>query len=108
MGMLELESLIEQEGFGDDGVTDLLFVNYKEIDDAGHNWNMLNPEMRSTLEYADDVLGSLRRFLEHPTPGPLAQDRPVAGSLPMPRPRPGPRGRRRVRARPRSGARVGR
>jgi hypothetical protein len=58
-----LETLIEQEGYGADEVTDLLFVNYKEIDDAGHNWNMLNPEMRSTLEYADDVLGNLLRFL---------------------------------------------
>jgi hypothetical protein len=59
-----LESLIEQEGYGDDRVTDLLFVNYKEIDDAGHNWNMLNPEMRSTLQYADRVLGRLEKFLD--------------------------------------------
>jgi hypothetical protein len=58
-----LKSMIEQEGYGADEVTDLLFVNYKEIDDAGHNWNMLNPEMRSTLEYADDVLGNLLRYL---------------------------------------------
>jgi hypothetical protein len=58
-----LETMIEQEGFGSDGVTDLVFVNYKQIDDAGHNWNMLNPEMRSTIEYADDVLGKLQRFL---------------------------------------------
>jgi hypothetical protein len=59
-----LETLIEQEGFGDDEVTDLLFVNYKEIDDAGHNWNMLNPEMRSTLEYADKALRDLIRVLD--------------------------------------------
>jgi arylsulfatase A-like enzyme len=58
-----LKALMTGEGYGDDNVTDLLFVNYKEIDDAGHNWNMLNPEMRSTLRFADDVLGSIEHFL---------------------------------------------
>lgn len=58
-----LKALVKGEGYGDDRVTDLLFVNYKEIDDVGHNWNMLNPEMRSTLRYADGALGDIVRFL---------------------------------------------
>ena len=58
-----LKALISGDGYGRDNVTDLLFVNYKEIDDAGHNWNMLNPEMKSTLRFADDVLGSIEHFL---------------------------------------------
>ena len=58
-----LKALVAGEGYGDDSVTDLLFVNYKEIDDVGHNWNMLNPEMRSTLRFADDVLGNIEHFL---------------------------------------------
>lgn len=58
-----LKALMTGEGYGTDNVTDLLFVNYKEIDDVGHNWNMLNPEMRSTLGFADDVLGNIEQFL---------------------------------------------
>ena len=58
-----LEALVDGEGYGSDHITDLLFVNYKEIDDAGHSWNMLNPEMKSTLGFADDVLGNIEHFL---------------------------------------------
>lgn len=58
-----LKALVAGDDYGSDGVTDLLFVNYKEIDDAGHNWNMLNPEMRSTLRYADQSLAGIERFL---------------------------------------------
>lgn len=57
------KSILENEGFGDDEVTDLFYINYKQIDDVGHDWNMLNPEMREILLYSDDELKKLTRFL---------------------------------------------
>lgn len=59
-----LKALLENEGYGDDRVTDLFFVNYKQIDDVGHDWNMLNPEMREVLGYADDALEDLAAHLD--------------------------------------------
>jgi hypothetical protein len=58
-----LEAIISREGFGRDRITDLFFVNYKEIDDAGHNWNMLAPQTRDVLNEADRMLGRLERSL---------------------------------------------
>ena len=55
---------MEQEGFGRDRVTDLFFTNYKEIDDVGHNWNMLNPEMKAMLQASDEELAKLTEFLD--------------------------------------------
>jgi predicted AlkP superfamily pyrophosphatase or phosphodiesterase len=54
-----LETLWEREGFGQDSVPDLFFTNFKEIDLVGHGYNMLDPEMRSTLEHTDDILEQL-------------------------------------------------
>ncbi len=59
-----LKSIIENEGFGEDDITDLFFINYKQIDDVGHDWNMLNPEMRDILEYSDAELPKIERFLD--------------------------------------------
>ena len=59
-----LKSLIDNEGYGKDGVADLLFTNYKEIDLVGHVWNMVNEEMRSTIGASDVALAELRRFLD--------------------------------------------
>lgn len=59
-----VEAIMDNEGFGDDDITDLFYVNYKEIDDVGHNWNMLFPEMRDILEYSDKGLGHMVRFLD--------------------------------------------
>jgi Type I phosphodiesterase / nucleotide pyrophosphatase len=56
-------TIMKNEGFGSDDITDLFYVNYKEIDDVGHNWNMLFPEMRDILEYSDRGLGHIVRFL---------------------------------------------
>ena len=58
-----LKALIEREGFGADDVTDLLFTNYKQPDEAGHNWNMLAPEVAQTVEYTDAELKKLIDFL---------------------------------------------
>lgn len=58
-----LKELIEREGFGADEVTDLLFTNYKQPDEAGHNWNMLSPEVAETIEYSDAQLKTLVDYL---------------------------------------------
>jgi hypothetical protein len=59
-----LKALLDNEGYGEDGVADLLFTNYKDIDLVGHVWNMVNEEMRSTIAYSDDALAELRRYLD--------------------------------------------
>lgn len=59
-----IKEVIEREGFGNDDIPDLLFVNYKQIDDAGHDWNMLNPEMKDIIEETDRELRNLVRFLD--------------------------------------------
>jgi hypothetical protein len=58
-----IETLMKREGFGADAVPDMFFVNYKQIDDAGHDWNMLFPEMKDTLHWADEMLRHLVTFL---------------------------------------------
>jgi hypothetical protein len=58
-----IETVMDREGFGDDDIPDLFYVNYKEIDDVGHNWNMLYPEMREILKYADGSLHNLVLWL---------------------------------------------
>jgi hypothetical protein len=58
-----LEEVLEREGFGDDDVTDLFYINYKQIDEAGHRYNMLEPEMSSMLQYSDDELEDIEGFL---------------------------------------------
>lgn len=52
----KLIELIEKEGFGDDDVADLLYVNYKSTDLAGHAWNMVEPEVREVLAEQDRQL----------------------------------------------------
>lgn len=59
-----LKELIRSEGFGADEIPDLLYTNYKQIDEAGHNWNMLSHEMPEEIKYADVALGDLTRFLD--------------------------------------------
>lgn len=59
-----LKAMIGREGFGADGVPDLLYTNYKQVDEVGHEWNMIEPEMESILQYSDDALAELVRFLD--------------------------------------------
>ena len=58
-----LKELIQREGFGADEVTDLFFTNYKQLDEAGHNWNMLRPEVAEVVEYSDGELKKLVDYL---------------------------------------------
>lgn len=59
-----IEAVVENEGFGDDDVTDMLYVNYKQIDHAGHRWNMLDPSMEEVIRSNDDALRDLVAFLD--------------------------------------------
>lgn len=59
-----LEALIEGEGLGDDDVTDLLFVNYKQIDHVGHKWNMISSEGGEIVRYTDEALEDLFHHLD--------------------------------------------
>jgi predicted AlkP superfamily pyrophosphatase or phosphodiesterase len=51
--------MVEQEPFGEDDVTDLLFVELKPTDFGGHLWNMIAPEEEKVLQAQDQVLGEL-------------------------------------------------
>ena len=56
--------MIEEEGYGEDEVTDLLFTNFKQIDRVGHYFNMSSEEVRDVLEETDRQLGELVEFLD--------------------------------------------
>jgi predicted AlkP superfamily pyrophosphatase or phosphodiesterase len=45
--------IIRNEGFGRDDVPDLFFTNYKTTDLAGHEWNLVEPEVRDALRGQD-------------------------------------------------------
>lgn len=59
-----LEQILEREGFGEDDVTDLFFVNYKPIDTVGHKYNMINPEMESSVRFSDGELAKIEASLD--------------------------------------------
>lgn len=57
-------NMIEEEGYGDDEITDLLFTNFKQIDRVGHYFNMDSEEVRESLVETDAQIGELVSFLE--------------------------------------------
>jgi hypothetical protein len=59
-----LQALLRNEPFGSDDLSDLFFVNYKQIDDVGHFYNMLSEEMREILRYTDSALRDVTRLLD--------------------------------------------
>jgi arylsulfatase A-like enzyme len=58
------QEMLEREGFGDDDIGDLFFINYKPLDLIGHKYNMLSPEGRSAVAHSDAELGRLTEFLD--------------------------------------------
>jgi hypothetical protein len=58
-----LERVIADQGFGADETPDLLYVNFKQIDDAGHRWGMTSRQVGDDIAAADDALARLTRFL---------------------------------------------
>ena len=54
-----LLDMMRREPFGDDEVTDLLFVELKPTDFGGHLWNMVAPEEEEVLRTQDQLLGEI-------------------------------------------------
>lgn len=59
-----IEEVVRREGFGADAVTDLLFVNYKAIDDTSHLFGFESLEMRDTIRVQDEAIGRLVASLD--------------------------------------------
>jgi hypothetical protein len=57
-------NMIAEEGYGNDNVTDLLFMNFKQPDRAGHYFNMSSHEVRDSIAAADEQLRILSEFLD--------------------------------------------
>ena len=49
------------EGIGKDDITDLVWIEMKMPDSAGHAWNMINPEIEDVLTQTDAEIG---RFID--------------------------------------------
>jgi arylsulfatase A-like enzyme len=56
--------MIEQEGYGDDDIADLVFTNFKQPDRLGHYFNMRSTEVRDAVAASDRALGELEPFLD--------------------------------------------
>jgi Type I phosphodiesterase / nucleotide pyrophosphatase len=59
-----IQALIENEGFGNDEVTDLLSINYKSPDSLGHIYNMISEEEGDTIESVDTAIGEMVEYLD--------------------------------------------
>jgi hypothetical protein len=59
-----VREVIRREGFGADDVPDLLFVNYKQIDKAGHRWSMNSPQMAEEVRAHDRALAEIVDILD--------------------------------------------
>jgi hypothetical protein len=59
-----IREIIEREGFGDDDVPDLLFINHKLIDYIGHEDSMNSVQMEDSIEAEDAALARLIRMLD--------------------------------------------
>ena len=58
-----VEHLVREQGFGRDGVPDLLFVTYGQARTAQARWGLGSPQMRDSVQALDRSLLSLRHFL---------------------------------------------
>ncbi len=59
-----IEEVVQREGFGQDDVPDLLYLNYKAIDTLGHIFSLNSPEMSDAVRTQDDALKTLVDFLD--------------------------------------------
>jgi arylsulfatase A-like enzyme len=60
-GMLDM---IEENGYGEDRITDLVFTNYKQIDRVGHYFNMASPLVDDALVTTDEMLDVITEGLD--------------------------------------------
>ena len=58
-----LREVILREGFGSDDVPDLLFTNYKQIDQVSHQWSWPSPQMDAVIGSSDQAIGDLVKIL---------------------------------------------
>jgi len=56
--------LLHDERFGGDALADLLWVEFKGPDTAGHLWNVVSPEEGDVLGAVDEQVGRLRAALD--------------------------------------------
>lgn len=61
---LMLEKIIAKGGYGRDGVSDLMYVNFKSADLAGHAYSYQAKDVGRLFEAKDDALRRLTRFLD--------------------------------------------
>jgi predicted AlkP superfamily pyrophosphatase or phosphodiesterase len=59
-----MEAIISRERFGVDEITDLMYINFKAPDAAGHQWNMIAPEQRDVLLSVDRAVAETVGFLD--------------------------------------------
>jgi hypothetical protein len=59
-----IEEVLRRERFGRDGVTDLLFANFKVADFVSHTWSMNSVEMGDAVEWQDAALADLVGYLD--------------------------------------------
>lgn len=59
-----VEEVVRREGFGHHEATDLLFLNFKLIDEIGHLFTASSVEMADAIRIQDRHLGNLVRFLD--------------------------------------------
>jgi hypothetical protein len=59
-----LERMVRNQGFGADRVPDLLYVNLKTADVAGHRWGLTSREVGEVIRYQDKALRRLVNFLD--------------------------------------------
>ncbi len=64
-----IEAAFDSEPIGRTGTTDLLYINYKSPDYAGHLYGMGSPWVGLVLREVDAQLGRLERLLEERFPG---------------------------------------
>jgi predicted AlkP superfamily pyrophosphatase or phosphodiesterase len=57
-------AVLQREGFGRDDVTDLMWVELKSPDYAGHAWNVTGPEQGDVLRETDAQIGRFKRLLD--------------------------------------------
>lgn len=56
--------MLTREHIGEDDITDLVWIELKMPDAAGHAWNMLNPEVADVLKQTDAEIGRFVEFLD--------------------------------------------
>ncbi len=60
-----LEAFIAGNGYGKTGgLTDMVFTNFKSIDDAGHKWGTDSPEVAELVSATDDAFNDLTKSLD--------------------------------------------